>query len=170
MYENILFFSFIFIFREDHKLLSSKVQELMLFYEHPLFIYPQLLPTRTFCRDLKTFPIQLPEEKYLQLFCLVNSKHIGCINYFFFRLLILLIDHMFKRLKESPGTRTKYKKMNLSDMMPIVLPIVHKRWFSHRKLPHLKSFLTRRRTAFEENITKVCSGIFSFFKFKNLLK
>lgn len=62
---------------------------------------------------------------------------------------------MFKILKESPKTRAKYKKMNLFDMMPVILPIIHKRWFSHRTLPHIKSFISRRKNAYEDNIIKV---------------
>lgn len=76
--------------------------------------------------------------------------------FFFFRFFILKVDCIFKKLKESPSTRAKYRKMNLSDMMPVILSIVHKRWFSHKKLSDLKSILTRRKKAYEKNIIKVC--------------
>lgn len=80
----ILFFKFILIFiiffSEDHKLLAPNVQEVMLFYEYPLFIYPHLLPTRTFCHHSKPSPMELSEEKYLQSICLVQSKYMGFIN------------------------------------------------------------------------------------------
>lgn len=71
---------------------------------------------------------------------------------------------MFKELKEKPKTRPKYKKMNLSDMMPVILPILRKRWFSHRSLNQLKLFISRRKNAYEDNLIKVHE--FKFFEFK----
>lgn len=61
-----LFKYLLLFFREDHKLLSPNVKNLMLYYKYPLFIYPHLLPTCTTSHYLKTLSIELPEEKYVQ--------------------------------------------------------------------------------------------------------
>lgn len=53
-------------------------------------------------------------------------------------------------------TRMKYKKHTLSDLMPIILKSVHRRWFSHRTLLSLKHHVTRRTNAFHSNVLKVC--------------
>lgn len=63
---------------------------------------------------------------------------------------------MYKNLKESSNTRAKYRKKNLSDLMPMILKTVHKRWFSNRNLKYLKQYITRRKNSFEMNAIKVC--------------
>jgi len=63
-------------------------------------------------------------------------------------------------LKESCHTRAKNKKKNLSDLMPIILKTVHKRWFSNRNLKYLKQFITRQKNSFEMNVIKVCLLIY----------
>lgn len=75
---------------------------------------------------------------------------------FLFRFLILKINYVYINLKESPVTRYKYRKRTLSDLMPIILKSVHKRWFSHRTLASLKHHVTRRTNSFQPNVLKVC--------------
>lgn len=52
------------IFR-DYDELPHNVKEFILFYDEPLFIYPELLPIRTYQNSLKTYPIGDSEERYL---------------------------------------------------------------------------------------------------------
>lgn len=55
------------IFR-DNVPLPLYAKEFMLFYEKPVFIYPHLLPSRTFNHNYKVHPMGLSEEKYLTRF------------------------------------------------------------------------------------------------------
>ncbi|CAI6356623.1 unnamed protein product [Macrosiphum euphorbiae] len=116
----------------DYVLLPLHVEEFMLYYDEPVFIYPQLLPTRTYRHECTNQPIGPSEEKFL----------------------VLKIDYIYKNLKEGCNTRAKYKKNNLSDLMPIILKTVHKRWFLNRSLIYLKQHITRQKNSFEMNIIK----------------
>lgn len=116
----------------DYVILPLNVKGYMLYYDKPVFIYPQLLPTRTYHHECISQPIGTAEEKFL----------------------VLKIDYIYKNLKESSKTRAKYKKKNLSDLLPMILKIVHKRWFSKRNLSNLRQFVTRQKNSFEMNVTK----------------
>ncbi|XP_015373341.1 PREDICTED: MATH and LRR domain-containing protein PFE0570w-like isoform X2 [Diuraphis noxia] len=116
----------------DYVVLPLYVKGYMLYYDKPVFIYPQLLPTRTYHHEYKSYPIGPSEEK----------------------LLVLKIDYIYKNLKESTNTRAKYKNKNLSDLMPMILKTVHKRWFSNRTLRYLKQFVTKQKNSFEMNVMK----------------
>ncbi|XP_060847598.1 uncharacterized protein LOC132927152 [Rhopalosiphum padi] len=112
--------------------LPLHVKEFMLYYDKPVFIYPQLLPTRTYHHEIVNHPIGSSEEK----------------------LLVLKIDYIYKKLKESANTRAKYKKHNLSDLLPMILKTVHRRWFSNRTIRYLRQLITRRKNSFEMNVIK----------------
>ncbi|CAI6371506.1 unnamed protein product [Macrosiphum euphorbiae] len=116
----------------DYGELPLHVQKFMLYYDKSVFIYPQLLPTRTYCHEYKNHPIGPSEEK----------------------LLVLKIDYIYKNLTEHRNTRAKYRKKNLSDLMPMIIKTVHKRWFSHRSLTYLKQLITRRNNSFDMNVIK----------------
>ncbi|XP_025419428.1 uncharacterized protein LOC112689793 [Sipha flava] len=103
------------------------LKEFMLFYDRPVFIYPHLLPSKTFSLDYETHPMGPSEEKVL----------------------VHKINYLFKRLTELHRTRAKYKNSNIFDMLPMILKIVQKRWFSHRKLTDLKMLITRRKKTLE---------------------
>lgn len=66
------------------------------------------------------------------------------------------IDYLFKKLKESRGTRARYRKNDIYDLLPMILKTVQKRWFSHRRLTDLKNFVTRRKNAIVSSVLKVC--------------
>lgn len=70
--------------------------------------------------------------------------------------MVLKIDYIYKKLKESANTRAKYKKHNLSDLLPMILKTVHRRWFSNRTIRYLRQLITRRKNSFEMNVIKVC--------------
>jgi len=53
---------FILIF-SDYVLLPLHAEEFMLYYDKPVFIYPQLLPTRTYHHEYTNHPIGPSEEK-----------------------------------------------------------------------------------------------------------
>jgi len=96
---------------------------------------------------------------YINLKCVTNYKY----NFFFFyRFLVLKIDYIYKNLKESSNTRAKYRKNSLSDLMPMIIKTVHKRWFSNRSLKYLKQYITRQKNSFEMNVIKVY--LLFFFK------
>lgn len=116
----------------NYVVLPLHVKEFMLYYDKPVFIYPQLLPTKTYNHEFISHPIGPSEEK----------------------LLVLKIDYIYKNLKESCNTRAKYRKKNLSDLMPMILKTVHRRWFSNRNLKYLKQFITRQKNSFKMNVTK----------------
>ncbi|CAI6353935.1 unnamed protein product [Macrosiphum euphorbiae] len=116
----------------DYVILPLHVKEFMLYYDKSVFIYPQLLPTRTYHHEYKNHPIGPSEAK----------------------LLVLKIDYIYKNLKESCNTRAKYRKKNLSDLMPMIIKTVHKRWFSNRSLIYLKQYITRQKNSFEMNVIK----------------
>ncbi|XP_025191042.1 GON-4-like protein [Melanaphis sacchari] len=116
----------------DYVVLPLNVKEFMLYYDKPVFIYPQLLPTRTYHHEIVHCPIGPSEEK----------------------LLVLKIDYIYKKLKESANTRAKYKKKSLSDLMPMILKTVHRRWFSNRAMKHIKQLITRQKNSFEMNVVK----------------
>lgn len=63
LFDSLLNFSIIIIF-SDHVLLPLHVKGFMLYYDKPVFIYPQLLPTRTYHHEFITHPIGPSEEKY----------------------------------------------------------------------------------------------------------
>lgn len=63
---------------------------------------------------------------------------------------------MYTKLKESSSTKAKNKNKNLSDLLPLVLESVQKRWFKHRKLTDLKKFITLREHSVKTTILKVC--------------
>lgn len=69
--------------------------------------------------------------------------------------MVLKIHDEYTKLKESPNTRAMYKKQNLSDMMPVLLRTVRKRWIPHRKLSDLKQLVTARKNALKMNVLKV---------------
>lgn len=48
----------------DYVVLPLYVKEFMLYYDKPVFIYPQLLPTRTYHHEIVNHPIGPSEEKY----------------------------------------------------------------------------------------------------------
>lgn len=50
------------------------MKEFMLFYDKPVFIYPQLLPTRTYHLKEETIPISPFEERYINKF-VVNTHY-----------------------------------------------------------------------------------------------
>lgn len=77
-------------------------------------------------------------------------------TFLFFRVLVGKIDYLFKKLKEDLNTRARYKKNDLSDLLPMILKTVQKRWFSHRRLTDLKNFVTRRKNAIKSSVMKVC--------------
>lgn len=52
------------IFRNSIEL-PKHIKEFMAFYDKPVFIYPKLLPVKTFDIGLKTCAIGPSEEKYL---------------------------------------------------------------------------------------------------------
>jgi len=52
------------IISSDYVVLPLYVKEFMLYYDKPVFIYPQLLPTRTYHHEIVTHPIGPSEEKY----------------------------------------------------------------------------------------------------------
>lgn len=52
------------IFR-DYDPLPSYVKEFMLFYDKPVFVFPQMLPSKTFRLKKIYHPIGLSEEMYL---------------------------------------------------------------------------------------------------------
>lgn len=56
--------NYIMIFR-DYVPLPSYVKEFMLFYDKPVFVFPQMLPSKTFRLKTMTHPIGLLEEMYL---------------------------------------------------------------------------------------------------------
>lgn len=83
--------------------------------------------------------------------------------FYFFRLLVLKIDYIYKKLKESANTRAKYRKKSLSDLLPMVLKTVHRRWFSNRTIRYLRQFITRQKNSYEMNVMKVCLLYFLLF-------
>ncbi|XP_050444366.1 GON-4-like protein [Adelges cooleyi] len=121
---------------KDCEKLSFETMRFMLSYYEPVFVYPELLPTKTFCLRPTRMPITPAEEK----------------------LLLLKINYVYKSLKEKQQTRAKYRKKDLADMMPMVLKTVHKRWFSHRRLTDLKIFITRHKN------TLIPNNVNSYFK------
>jgi len=69
---------FIVIF-SDNVILPLNVKAFMLYYDKPVFIYPQLLPTRTYHHEFKHYPIGPSEEKYYIL-CYFSWE--GCTSIF----------------------------------------------------------------------------------------
>lgn len=63
---------------------------------------------------------------------------------------------MYKNLKLGVNNRSKNKNKNLSDLYPMVMKTVHRRWFSHRKLQQLKFLVSKRKNEFTTNVIKVC--------------
>lgn len=60
----ILYFNTYVFFSRNSILLPSIVKEFMFYYEKPVFVFPELLPSRTFRQNLNTyFPMKPPEEK-----------------------------------------------------------------------------------------------------------
>lgn len=72
------------IFR-DRDEIPTNVKEFMLFFDKPLFVYPELLPIRTYHNDERTFPIGESEERYLPTF----NDHTVCIQLILFEILDL---------------------------------------------------------------------------------
>ncbi|KAF0747309.1 GON-4-like protein [Aphis craccivora] len=116
----------------DYVVLPLYVKECMLYYDKPLFIYPQLLPKRTYHNKIVNHPIGPSEEK----------------------LLVLKINYIYKKLKESANTQAKYRKNSLSDLFPMILKTVHRRWFSNRTIRYLRQFITRQKNSFKMNAMK----------------
>ncbi|VVC37508.1 Hypothetical protein CINCED_3A013548 [Cinara cedri] len=112
--------------------LPLEVKELILFYDKPLFMYPELLPIKTYYPNNLKIPIGGSEE----------------------RVLIMKIDCIYRKLKFSKETRTKYRKKNLLDMLPVILKVVHKRWFSFRKLTDIKKFVSSCKNRYSMNLIK----------------
>lgn len=69
------------------------------------------------------------------------------------------IDYAYNQLKERSCTRAKYRNQTLSDMLPVILETVTRRWFRHRRVSDLKRYLCKRKNDCEENITKVCYDV-----------
>jgi len=63
----------IIVIFSDYVLLPLHVEEFMLYYDEPVFIYPQLLPTRTYRHECTNQPIGPSEEKYYILCFLVEK-------------------------------------------------------------------------------------------------
>lgn len=76
--------------------------------------------------------------------------------FYVFRFLVFKIDSVYKTLKESPNSRCKNRKKNLIDLYPLIIKTVHRRWFSHRRLPDLKTLVTKRKREIATNVIKVC--------------
>jgi len=127
----------------------------MYFYNEPVFIYPKLLPIKTFDLGLKIYPIGPSEEKYLRVNHLLYYLICNVLNNNFFRFLLLKIHYEYTKLKESHKTRTKYKKKNVTDLLPLLLNTIQRRWFSHRRLTDLKKYMSLRQNTLKMNILKV---------------
>lgn len=64
------------------------------------------------------------------------------------------IAYAYEKLKETTRAN-KYRNSTVSDVMPIIITTVHRRWFSHRRLTDLKNLITRRTNTSEINLIKV---------------
>lgn len=128
------------------------MKEFILFYDKPVFVYPEMLPIRTYRLKPPTHSLGSSEEKYFLKFIYIIYTFIK-LN--FFRLLVFKMNYVYKKLKESSSTRVQYKNKNLSDLMPLIIKTVHRRWFSHRRLADLKHYITRRMNSLETSFIRV---------------
>lgn len=68
---------------------------------------------------------------------------------------MLKLHYEFRKIKENLNTRATYRNKSLSDVMPILLKTVQRRWFSHRRISDLKKLITIRKNMLQMNIIKV---------------
>ncbi|XP_050528258.1 GON-4-like protein isoform X3 [Daktulosphaira vitifoliae] len=110
-------------------IIPFEMMRFMLFYYEPLFIFPELLPSKLFSIKRNQLSITPSEEMFL----------------------LMKIDYMYKQLKEDVRYRAKFRHKELQDMLPLILKTVQKRWFSHRRLTDLKIHITRYKNTLTEN-------------------